>query len=416
MITSAILERIQLLINQSRYKDAQSYLEKHLSQYPADTYGKYCYALVLFLDGKNNESRKIVDQLLVEDPENEDIIGLSVDIDISDDRLNPAESKAKILIEMDPESSESHLKLARVKLAQKSYDLALESANKALSFDAENVSALNLKILIEGLLGHETTNATIQDALHLDAENPSSIANHGIQLLREGKVNESLERLQYALSLDPNNYLAQHGMQESLKSKFWPYRMFFKFKEFTARLSQKGSWQFIIGTYILFRIIRTIAAKNPSLEPYLMPVIYIIIFLFLLTWVLDPIMNIYLLFNKFGKVLLGEDEKTMAIYCSYGLIGALFSAIMYFGFGMTYFAMVGIVFGLSIIPLGTFLNPVKEKNLQTTKIYTIAAICIGLIGSFFQITPLFTVFLISIFIYQWVINGILIKENSRSYE
>jgi len=415
-MSSAMMERINLLMTQGRTKEAKSLLETHLSDHPNDFGARYAYAVVLFRNGDNDESRELTEQLLTEDPEDTEILDLSINIDIEDDQLEKAESKAKLLIELNPEDTDAHVTMARVKTNQRSYDRALVAANKALELDAENIEALNLKIMIDGLLGNSSTSDSIQDALNLDAENPSTIANHGIQLLREGKVDEALERLGYALSLNPNNMLAQHGMQEALKSRFWPYRMFFKYKEAVAKLSAGGSWKFLIGTYIGFRIIRSVAKNNEGLEPFLMPIVYIITALFLLTWVIDPLMNIYLLTNKYGKVLLDKNEKTMAQYCAIALIIALLSLGIFFGLGIESMIFLAAISAGMMIPLGTYLQPTKDSNRKLTLFYTIGLGVVGLLGGAFNISVCILIFVVGLFIYQWVINGILIKENARVFE
>lgn len=414
-MTQAMAERFGLLLKQGRTKEAKSLIDTHLTNYPDDFFGRYCYAIVLFQEGEKDSSREITDQLLTEDPEADNVLRLSIEIDMDDDKLEKAESKANLLIEMQPEDTQSHLTMARIKMAQRSYDKSLEAVDKALELDAENVEALNLKILVGGILGNKATTETIHEALAIDAENPSSIANHGMNLMRQGKINEALERLKYALSLEPGNQLARYGMQEALKSRFWPYRLFYKYGEFSARLSEKGSWQFIIGAYVVYQVIRYLANNNPALEPFLMPIVYIIFTLFLLTWVMGPLMNVYLLTNKYGRVLLDKDDKTMALLCGGSVALGLVALAVYFGFNSFIAIVLAAVCLAFLIPLGSFLKPVKPANRNSTKIFTIGLVILGLGGAFAGDT-LLVPFLIGLFIYQWYINGILIKENSRIFE
>ncbi len=411
----AIIERIGLLMKQGRYSEAKTIIENYLSENPDDFLGKYFYAVVLFNEGDPDKSLPIVEELLAENPEDPDILRLSIEHDIDRDRLKAAESKAELIIEMDPGDARAYLTMARIKMAQRSYDKCLEAVNKALELDAENVDALNLKIIVDGILGNKTTSSDVADALNMDAENPSTIANHGLDLLRQGKVKEALERMKYALSLDPNNMIAQIGMQEALKSRFWLYRLFRKYGEFSARLSAFGSWKLIIGAYIGYRILVNIAQKNEELEPYLMPIVYAIFGIFLLTWLMDPLMNVYLLTNRYGRVLLDKNEKLMARLSGISFAFSLLFFALYFSANSGFYLLMGVVFAIMIIPLGTFRKPTKPRNRQIMLAYTIALVVTGIFGAIFS-TPLYYMFLVGLFIYQWVINGMLIKENARVFE
>lgn len=403
-----ISERIRLLFSQGRFKEAQTFLEEYLVNHPDDQEAKYFYAYTLFRDGQHGKSRQLTDELLAEDPEALHILGLSIDIDLDDNKAERAESKAELLLELDPESSDSYLTMAQVKLVQRNYDRALDFVNQALEIEPEDMDALNLKIYIDSLLGNDSVHETIGEALELDAENPSAIANHGFQLLREGKTKEALERFKYALSLDPNNRLARAGMQEALKSRFLIYRMFFKYKEFAARLTAGGSWVFIIGIYVAYRILNSFSDTYPAL----VPVVYGIAGLFLLTWIIDPLINAYLLTNKYGRVLLDEDDTLMAKLCSAAFVIVLGAGGYAIGFNSDLATFIAIMAALMMIPLGTFLNPVNPRNRKIMKAYTIG-LAIAAVLSIFSIGTIFTVFIGGIFIYQWVINGMMIKENSR---
>lgn len=413
-MTQAMDDRVDILIKQGRLSEAANFLTTHLTEFPNDSYAKFRYAQVLLRQGETKKSRTITEQLLAERPDDPNFLNLSISQDVSDKQYEKAESKAELLIELMPQSSDAFLILAQIKLAQRNYDKAMTAVDQSLSLDAENISALNLRTTIAQILGESQSANSIETALELDPENPSTIASHAYDLLQQGKVKESLERYKYALQLEPTNYMARYGMQEALKSRFLPYRLFFKYKEFTGKLTAGGSWQFIIGIYIAYQVIRRIAAKSPGLEPFLTPLIYIIAGLFLLTWIIDPLMNTYLLSNKYGKILLDEDSKLMAQLCSISLVIGVLSGIGFLTFAPFRFleilALIG-VFGL--IPLGTFLHPTKESNRKTTLYFTIGIFAVGFLSLFGNFSGLFLLWLGLIFIYQWVINGILIKENAR---
>jgi tetratricopeptide (TPR) repeat protein len=409
-------DRIAILYNQNRHKDAQELLEVRLAQNPDDFIGQYYLALVFLQSGEKEKSRKIVEKLLEEEPTSLPILQLATSMDLADDKYHAAEEKAELLQQHYPEQSISHFMMARVKLAQNNYDQVIRHTDKALELDPENLDAYNTKIIAENILGKKDAALTVEKALQLDPESPSSIANHGAQLLGQGKVKEALERLHYALSLDPTNQLARYYMQEALKNKFWPYRFLYAYKQFVAKLSAKGSWTFIIGIYIVYRILIAVSQSDSVFAPIAEPLVYLLFGLFILSWVMDPLINLYLLTNRYGTLLLDNKDKTMAQYTGGSLMLSLFCLAGYLYSNSEMMMNLGLAFFVFMIPLGTFLTPTKEENRNKLTYFTIGIIGLGLLGIFTNNSILITIAFIGVFLYQWVVNGILIKENARVFD
>jgi tetratricopeptide (TPR) repeat protein len=413
MNRSALIDRIQILFSQNRTKEAKTLLQSFLENNPDDYMARFFLAHVYLAEGENDKCRLLVDMLQEEEADDMDVLQLSTRVDLADEYYTKAESKCEILIESAPEESEAYMLMSQILIGQRRYDKAKYYIDKALEFDAENVEALNIKIHIDKYLGVEQTESTVKHALDIDPENPFTIANHGLQLLNDGKQKEAMDRIKVALDIDPNNPIAQYAMVEALKSRFWIYRMFYKYKVMTARLTANGSWGFIIGIYIAYRILHNVADKNPDWQFILYPLVYFIAFLFLMTWLVDAFMNMYLLTNKYGQALLSAEQKKSAQYCAIAFFVAIMMGVSYWMFG-TDQLLYGTIMSIALmIPLASFLHPVKESNKTTTKYYTIALIGIALMAFIFNSGALFSLFALAVFAYQWVINGILIKENAR---
>jgi len=416
MISQQIVDRINLLMQQGRLKEARTFCETLLSDNPDNAFVQYCYALILFQSGETDQSRNLTNKLLGDNPEDGDVINLSIAIDIEDKNFNTAISKAELLMDLYPENPDPFLAFAQIKMAQRSYDKALEAINKALELDPENIDALNFKISIDGMMNNADTTKDIEAALELQAEHPSTIANHAMQLLRQGEVDASLERFKYALSIDPNNMLAQHGMQEALKSRFWPYRAFFKFKQFAAQLASRGSWTLIIGAYLFYLALRYVGRVFPEFGPFVMPLAYALLACFYLTWILDPLMNLYLLTNKYGKHLLNKNEKNASYLVGASLLLCIISLVVFLSTDSHKFGTLSAVFLLSMIPFSSFLSPTNESTRKKLVITMSTLFVLGIISVLLGVGPFVIIFFISVFIYQFVINGILIKENARVFE
>ena len=169
------LERVELLLKQRRIDEARQLLESYLDENPQDFRGRYYMAVIMLESDEKELARAMCEHLLMEEPDNFGVLHLAINVDLADDKDKAAEEKAEILVEHYTEDSNAHVLMSRVKLHQRNYDRALESANKALELDAENEYAYGIKISIGGLLGEGDTNQTIEEALQVNPENPSLI-------------------------------------------------------------------------------------------------------------------------------------------------------------------------------------------------------------------------------------------------
>lgn len=404
------LQRIELLLNQSRHEEAKQELETYLSTNPSDFLARRAYVVTLINCGNHDLARERCEALLAEYPESLDILHLSIEIDLADEYYDKAESKVDLLKQMSALDEETFVLEARVKMGQRNYDKALQATEQALEYDANNIEALNLKIAIEGQLGKTHPEESIKHALELNPENPYTIANHAYQLLRDNQVDAALERASEALQKDPNNPFAQQVMAEAMRSRFWLYRLFFKYGEFVSRLTEKGSWTFIIGIYIVYRIL----IRSSEKFPFLLPLVYLLFGLFILSWLIRPLSNLFLYFNKYGKLLLDKDDTKMALSVGAALSVSLISFCLYFaGLNQDLFFNLALVAGLSAIPLSSYLSPTKKSNQQRLTYLTFGLIGMGLLSLLPNMSIFLIFFFIGIFAYQWIVNGMLIKEGAR---
>ena len=409
-----ILQRVELLISQGRTEDANQQIRSFLEDDPTSEYGRYLLAFILYFQGKSKESEKIVIHLQQEDPENPAYLALLAEINLREEELDLAEEKGKMLLQMSPYQVKFH---NLIKFAQRYYDTALKYANSALEIDPENLEALNQKTLLAGMLGDkQSAKNTILEALEKNPEDPYTIANHANQLLKEGNVKESLERFKEALSLNPNNTLARYGMQEAMKSKFFLYKLFYKYFDMMGRLTANGSWGFVIGTYVLYRVLNYVSRTNEVLSPFVTPLMYLLLAFFVLSWIINPLMNLYLMTNSYGRLLLDQDDKKMAQYTGASLLIALVGFGLYFTLGGYTNLMAGIFFVGMMIPLGSFLAPYDEDKKKKLTLFTIGILLIGVLGIVLQNESLIIGAFIALFGYQIYMNSISISSSSRKIE
>ncbi len=420
-MSSPLSMKVDLLLQQNRAAEAIKLLRSHLSEYPIDLKAKLQLALALYLNNELRESREMAEMLLSENPLEFGIVNLLAEIDLTEEKYLDAQKKADYLLDLDPENAHYHLLQARIKESQRYYDSALTSVGKALELDPSSVDALNFKALIADRIGNrEAVAASVQELLSLDPENPTSIANHGLQLMDQGKTSEALERFQEALALQASNPLARHGMQEALKSRFWIYRMFFHYKKFISKLSGNQAWLFIIGSYIAYRILLGLATRSEGLvQIFLTLLVVFIAASFLLSWVINPLMNLFLWTNKYGKVLLDEEAKMMAKWTGISLAISLSSVMGYFVFGLPTLLVAAAFFAGMMIPAGTYLLPGKEADQKKLRSFGLIILALGLLGLTLPAGSgnlFFWGAILGLLGYQFYFNRMMINTFSRKFE
>jgi tetratricopeptide (TPR) repeat protein len=412
-----ILQRVELLISQGRIVDADQQIRAFLQDDPTSEYGRYLLAYILYFQGKSKESERLTIQLQQDDPENPAYLALLAEINMREDELDAAEEKGKMLLQMSPYEVQFHNLMSRIKFAQRYFDSSLKYANSALEIDPENLEALNQKTLIAGMLGdRQSAKNTILEALEKNPEDPYTIANHAHQLLKEGNVKGALDRFGESLSLNPNNSLARYGMQEALKSKFFLYKLFYKYFDLMGRLTANGSWGFVIGTYVLYRLLNHVSRTNEALSPIVTPLMYLLLAFFILSWIINPLMNLYLMTNKYGRLLLDDDDKKMAQYTGASLLIAFVGFGLYLTLGGETNLMAGIFFVGMMIPLGSFLAPYDIGQKKKLTMFTIGIFILGVLGLVLHNDALLTGAFIALFGYQIYMNSVSISSSARKKE
>lgn len=416
-MSNAIQLRVEQLFNQGRYEEASVYLKNCLSQDADNDVLKYYLAYSYYLNDNTKESRTLAEMLMNENPEAMHVTELMALIDIADEKYDDADQKADWLLENDDTDASYFILKSKVQFGKRYFDKALGYIDQALELEPENEEALNLRTIIANQFYPDQATHSIEKLLDLNPENPSAIANHGMSLLQKGKHKEALERFKEALSMQPSNQMARYGMIEALKSNFFLYRLFYKFFNFTNKLSDKNLWVLMIGIYVGQRLLRS-AASNSSgtLHIVIMTVtIGVSAFLFL-TWVINPLMNLYLNYNQYGKMLLDDDDKIMAKLTGLSLIGSLVSFVLFiflFPENRT-LIFLGLFLVFMMIPLGTFLKPSTKEKQNKLKIATIAIFIFGILGIFIHPT-LLSIAAFGILIYQFYYNAMMINDYARKY-
>lgn len=412
------LSKVNILIQQQKYKEAENILADLLAEDPNDIHFLSLLAEVHFQQDNYSTANSIINHAIGLAPDEPHLFYIKSRIAIHEDMLGEAEKNIDQAIELDPYDADYFALLAHIKLIRKQYGLALEKANQALEIDAENILALNTRSTALNKLDRKDESfETIEGALKNDPTNTYTHANYGWGLLEKGDHKKALDHFKESLANNPNNEYAQAGMLEAIKATNPIYRLFLKYSFWMSNMTSKYQWGVILGFFIGFRALRMVARNNPNLQPYLMPLIIALAVIAFSTWIIEPVSNLFLRFNKYGQMLLSKKEKMSSNFVALSAAISITGLILWLALPDEKMLTV-MAFGfIMMLPLGSIFSP--SKNKYALLIYAVALAVVGIIAivqtfsSGILINSMSAVFFFGFIAYQWIANYMLIKEDNR---
>ena len=418
------VQRGLLLFQQSRYEMAEAEFRQALGREPGDAGTHALLALCLLerkqLDEATNEAREAV--------------GLAPELPFAHyalakvwyerDRLDEARAAIDEAIRLDPEDPDFRFLLSAIHFDRRRWEDALRAAEQGLALDPQHGGCTNLRAMSLVKLGRtREAGDTIDAALARDPENSSTHANRGWTLLEQGKVEEAQHHFREALRLDPGSEWARTGIVEALKARNPVYAVMLRYFLWMSRLSQRAQWGVIIGGYFANRVLTQAARANPELAPWLLPFRVLYVIFVLLTWTADPLFNLVLRLDRFGRLALTRDQIVESNWIG-GVIAlgmVSLGACAVWGFGGP-FLVSAMVFGFLIVPLaGTFRTPAgRPRTMMIVYVSVLALLGLGSIASAAEggaegepAWALFGPFLLGVILSGWVANFLIMRRPSR---
>jgi tetratricopeptide (TPR) repeat protein len=226
------------------------------------------------------------------------------------DQAAKAETLVKTALDLDPEDHELYVLMSAIQLRRQRWKEALAASDQALALDPENDEAHSHRSLALQMMGRkaEAIEASLLAVAH-GPESVGAITTHGFALLRQGKRDEAEAAFKEALREDPESDYAREGLLESLRTRFWPYRLIYSFYMWQARFSSSVQWGMWIGLFFGVRLLGDVAQKQPQLAPFIMVVIWCYSAFVLMTWSSGVLANATLLAHPLGRFALRRVEK-----------------------------------------------------------------------------------------------------------
>jgi tetratricopeptide (TPR) repeat protein len=407
-----LIEKARHFMSISRYEEAVKLLIQSLASEPDNYEANMLLSASLFDTNKYHEafqySRRLIE--LAPDYAPSHYYHALNFTGIQD--LSNAEKHLRQAIELDPEDADYWGVLSWIFIQRNQWAKALEYAEQGLAVSPENIQCLNHKSTCLVKLGKVgELNANLEETLARDPGNYYSHATAGWSYLEKGDYKKAKEHFLESLRINPRNEHARNGVIQALKARNWFFRMFLGYYFWIGKFQQQAQWGIIIGVYIANRFLRNMAKTYPAL----LPVVILLGVMMYLTWIINPLFNLFLRLDPLGKHALNEEEKISANFVGGGLFLALVSLVFYillrtdpWFFTMLYFASV-------IIPITSYYELPAYKSRQYVGWAAVGLSCLGAVGIamvWVGASPLVAlVYLMGVGAFGWIANYLAMKTS-----
>jgi len=375
------LERGIQLFEIGRYKEAIPYFKSAISEHIDDYTGKFLLANCFFQINDIDKAFNLTLELRRLEPDDSDIYFL-----LSQLYLHKGNDKEALLsidkaIEINPYRENYFGQKSYVYLYQKKYNDALDFANEGLNINPKSTFCLNARATaLTKLNRKDEVVDTISDLLNDNPENAYSHANAGWSYLENNDTKKALTHFKQALQLNPNLEYARSGMLTAVKAKNKIYNWYLRYAFWMSNKSQTNQWVFIIGIYLVYRF--SVKMLSSTGMTYLAIPLIIAYLLFALgSWIMDPLSNMLLLFDKFGKYLLSKREKLTGQAMFSLLSASLLMFICSLIINAESFVLLSLTFLAAILPITRGFSSENQKPRLINIAYGSIMILIAVGGS-----------------------------------
>lgn len=409
------IQRAQLLIGQDRASEAEKILLSVHAEMSDSALVKYLLSECRFMQQDYKTALEYINDAIGLNPEDPDYFAQKANILNHKNHDKEAFENIEIAIGLSPENPVFWGMKAAFFYDDRQYEKALNAADEGLSHDPEQSICLNIRSLSLAKLNRlEEANETIQDTLRSNPNNSFTYASQGHIALQNGKPKEALELFREALRIDPASNYAKAGLVESLKSRFFIYRWFYRFFDWMGRQNNSIQWIFIIGIFIARRLSSYMAQKMPDLAPVFDIITGILIAFIFLTWIIVPLSNLLLRLNTYGKYALDKDQITSSNWTGILLLLALILYISGLIFKSEMLELFSLMVLLTTLPVNCIYNFKYRPEAKQVYWFSIAVILLGFVSIFllmqYNISLLFFVFIVCFIYYQIHITRLALRK------
>ena len=410
------IERARVLMEQERHELAEGELRRHILASPDDATAHAMLALCLSGQKKHKAAIEAARRAVSLAPNFPYAHYALAWVYNNADRLAEAEKAIGEAIRLDPEEADYFAVLSSIKLQRRRWQEALEAAETGLYFEPEHVGCINLRAMALNHLGlSDEAAVAIEGALGVEPENALTHANRGWQEVHRGDYERAMTHFREALRIDAQLEWAREGVVEVLKARNPIYRVMLRYFLWSSRLSGRATWLFIIGFYVLSRVIRTGIRARPELAPILWPVYGLYLAFVLMTWIARPLFDLLLRLDPVGRVVLSKKQIAASNWVGAAIVLGLVGLVLGLLTGAPSFYLLAAGSGMMTMPIAGAFAADTPRARRVLPAYAVGLGAVALVAfalSFydFDAAMIFgTLFLLGFFIYGWVANALTIR-------
>lgn len=410
------LDRARQLIQMDRLADAEGEIRKALAEDPHDAEALILLALCRIDEKKFDEAVQLAEQAVAQEPESPFIYQVLGRAYFYSQNIPQARLAIQQGQQLAPSDASFYYLRAQIEFYQENWQQALRETERGLELDPEDVDLINLRAqALVKLNRNSDADVNLDYALNKAPEDSYSHANKGWVAIEKDRYEEAVKHFMEALRLDPENDYARSGLKEAIKGKNLMYRGVLKYFLWMGKMQEKGRWAFIIGAYIIYRILLAISKNVPELAPFLYPILALYVLFAFSSWIAQPISNLFLRFHPLGKHALDKDEILATNIAGALALLSLLSFAASWAMDIETAFQLGLISAVLMIPVcGAFAVPERSQSRRNLLIYAVTLAVFGLIwvvspGQFWAIA----IFALGVFAYGWVANYLIGLESKK---
>ena len=381
-----LLERASVLLKQGRNKDAIQELQQVLQQEPKNDFALSLMGRTLYDQKKYDEGMEFIRQAIEVRADEDYYFYLLAFGHYYKDQNIVAQRMLHKAIELNPYVADYFGLSALICIEEVELKTALKKANEGLEIDPENITCLNARATaLNKLKLTDAAIETMRTALEQNPENEFTHTTVGWNLLEKGKHKEAAYHFKEALRLHPNLETAQSGLKQALKSRIPPYRWLLQYSFWISNKGKNLQWILPFALFALVRIIIAVLGKESGLSFVVLLVMAVYLLFVVSSWVINPVANFTLLFNKDGKYALTNSERWSAITSVLSLVSGILILTVIFIVtpfaDISYTAFIpGIILFSLALPLSNMEFPVTFKTRKGSSFVSLLLVVLGLLS------------------------------------
>lgn len=319
------IERARLLLQQQRYRDAETQAGIVLQQNPNDAEALQIIGHCRLDTKKTAEALQIFQQCLGLQPDDDYVHYLIAFCHYRNDDIDAAQKSVEQAIALFPYNAGYFGLLSNIFYARRNYPDALHAANNGLYVNPEDIGCLNARSAALFRLNKKTeAYDTINEALQKNPEDAYTHTNYGWHYLEKGNYKKAVEHFRESLRINPNSASAKEGYKNALKSKLPFYRWILQYSLWMNHQSRGIRVAMIFGLWIVAQLVSSFADSSNEWLRYLAGGIIFLYLLFVLfSWLGNALANMFLLASPHGKMALTDSERTGARIVGLSLVAGI---------------------------------------------------------------------------------------------